>query len=169
MDAQKEQNLTKECKQIEEDSMYTAEVHYLIGHKLKKKAFWLKFVPASITILAAFALLIGAPDFVAWITLFGALITITNILLEPEKESRNHFSAAQNFTVLKHEARSLYETFKDFLDERDLYREVRRLRDRYNLFAKVTPPTDDEKAWNQARENIKKGRHKADFRENKQQ
>jgi hypothetical protein len=107
--------------------------------------------------------------YITWITLFGALITIISILLEPEKESRSHFLAAQDFTVLKHEARSLHETFKDFLDERDLYREVRRLRDRYNLFAKVTPPTDDEKAWNQARENIKAGRHKADFREAKHQ
>jgi len=165
MDAQKEQNLIRECKQIEEDSMYTAEVHYIIGHKQKMKAFWFKIIPAVITVISAFSLLIGAPSYVTWITLFGALITVVSILLEPEKESRNHFSAAQNFTVLKHEARSLHEAFKDFLDEKDLYRNVRMLRDRYNLFAKVTPPTDNEKAWNQARENIKKGRHRADFRE----
>ena len=169
MDTQKEQNLIKECKQIEEDSMYTAEVHYTIGHRQKLKAFWLKLIPAIITVISAFSLLIGAPTYVTWITLFGALTTVVSILLEPEKESRNHFSAAQDFTVLKHEARSLYETFKDFLDERDLYREVRILRERYNLFSRATPPTDDEKAWNKARENIKEGRHKTDFREDKHQ
>lgn len=159
------QNLINECKQIEEDSLYTAETHYIIGHKLSVKTFWFKFIPALITIVSAFSLLIGAADWVSWITLFSGLITIINILLEPEKESKSHFSAAQNFTVLKHEARSLYETFKDFIDKKDFYHEVKRLREKYNLFSRLTPPTDDEKAWKQARKNIKEGRHKADFKE----
>lgn len=161
----KEQNLIRECKQMEEDSLYTAEVHYIIGHKLRVNSFWLKFIPAFITAITALFLLVGAPDWLEWITLFSGLITIINILLEPEKESRNHFSAAQNFTVLKHEARSLYETFKDFIDEKEFYHEVKRLREKYNLFARLTPPTDDEKAWKKARKNIKEGRHKANFRE----
>lgn len=165
MDNTKIQNLINECKQIEEDSIYTAEAHYLISRKLKKKAFRYKFIPASITVGAASALLIGAPNWVSWITLLGGLTTIINILMEPERESKNHLLAAQNFTCLKHEARSLYEAFKDFLDEKDFYHEVRRLREKYNLFVKMTPSTDDEEAWNQARENIKSGRHKADFRE----
>ena len=167
MDNEKIQNLIRECKQIEEDSLYNAEVHYLIGHKLKGKAISFKFIPALIAVISAFLLLGGAPNWLNWITLFGALVTIISLLLEPEKEANNHFLAAQNFTVLKHEARSLYETFKDFIEEKDFYYEEKRLREKYNLFAKLTPPTDDEKVWNQARENIKGGRHKADFRERK--
>lgn len=167
MNEQKIQNLINECKQIEEDSLYTAEVHYIIGSKLKRKSFWFKFIPALITVISVLFILIGAPDWIAWITLFGSVITIANMLLEPEKESKNHFSAAQNFTVLKHEARSLYESFKDFIDEKDLYHEVRRLRDKYNLYVQVTPPTDDEKAWEKARKNIKSGYHLADFRQQK--
>ncbi len=158
------QNLINECKQIEEDSLYTAEVHYIIGHKQKVKAFWFKFIPLLITLGTSFALLVGAPNWVTWITFFTALITINNILSEPEKESKNHFIAAQNFTTLKHEARSLYEAFKDFMDEKDFYHEVRKLRDKYNLYARLTPPTDDEDAWKQARERIREGYHRADFR-----
>jgi len=169
MNEQKLQNLIKECKQIENDSLYTAEVHYIIGNKLKIKSIRFKFIPALIAAVAAFFLLVGAPNWVSWITLLGALVTIISLLLEPEKEANNHFSAAQNFTVLKHEARSLYEVFRDFIDEKDFYHEVKILREKYNLFAKLTSPTDDEKAWNQARENIKSGRHKADFREKKDQ
>jgi len=165
MDNEKIQNLINECKQIEEDSLYTAEVHYIIGHKQKVKAFWFKFIPVLITLGTSLALLSGAPNWVTWITFFSALITITNILLEPEKESKNHFIAAQNFTILKHEARSLYETFKDFMDEKDFYYEVRRIRDKYNLCAKLTPPTDDENAWEKARQNIKKGYHIPDFKQ----
>jgi hypothetical protein len=142
-------------------------VHYIIGHKLKGKAIRFKFIPALIAVIAAFLLLVGAPSWLSWITLVGTLVTIISLLLEPEKEANNHFSAAQNFTALKHEARSLYEVFKDFIDEKDFYHEVKMLREKYNLFAKLTPPTDDEKAWNQARENIKSARHKADFRDKK--
>ncbi|MDD5639109.1 MAG: SLATT domain-containing protein [Candidatus Pacebacteria bacterium] len=164
MEKKKNQNLINECKQVEEDSLYTAEIHYIIGHKLSLKAFLFKFIPALITVISVSSLLIGAPNWVNLITLFSGLITIINILLEPEKESKNHFSAAQNFTVLKHEARSLHETFKNFIDNKDFYHEVRRLRDKYNILVKMTPPTDDEKAWKIARENIKSGRHGADFR-----
>lgn len=159
------QNLINECKQIEEDSLYNAEVHYIIGHKLKWRAFWFKLIPATLTVMSAFFILIGAPNWITWITLLGSIITISSILLEPEKESKSHFSAAQNFTVLKHEARALYETFKDFIEEKDFYHEARRLREKYNFLAELTPPTDDEKAWDEARKNIKSGHHKADFRE----
>ena len=165
MNTERVQNLINECKQIEEDSLYTAEVHYIIGHKQKVKAFWFKFIPALITISSSFGLLIGAPNWVAWITFFSALITITNILLKPEEEATNHFTAAKNFTALKHEARSLYEAFKDFIDENTFYHEVKRLREKYNIYATSTPPADDEKAWEKARENIEKGYHIADFRQ----
>ena len=160
------QNLINECKQIEEDSMYTAEVHYIIGAKLSRKAFWFKFLPLSIAVGAAFALIWGAPDWVSWIALLGGLITMASVIKDFDKKANSHFSAATDFTVLKHDARCLYESFRDFLEEKDFFHEVKRLGERYNLLAKHTPATDDEKAWNKARENIKSGRHKADFREN---
>lgn len=166
MEEAKIKSLITECKQIEEDSLYTAEVHYLISHKLGVRAFWFKLTPALITTLSAFSLLVGAPNWVSWITMFSGITTIVNTFLEPEKKAKDHLFAAKNFTVLKHEARSLYETFKEFIDIGTFYQEVKRLREKYNLLVTMTPPTDDEKAWEKARQRIKSGVHKADFREN---
>jgi hypothetical protein len=165
MNIRKLQNLINECKQIEEDSMYNAEVHYLMGAKLKRKAFWFKFIPLIIAVVAAFFLIGGAPDWFSWITLIGGLIAIASTLKGFERDSNEHFSGAQDFTGLKHDAKSLYKSFRNFLKEKDFFHETKRLREKYNLLAKMTLPTDDKKSWDQARESIKSGRHKADFRE----
>ncbi len=163
----KVQNLIDECKRIEEDSTYTAEVHHLIVHKLSKRAFWYKLIPAGVTVLSALVLLFGAPIWTSWITLLSGLITIINILMEPEKKAKEHLFAAKNFTVLKHEARSLYETFRNFIGENDFYHETKRLREKYNWLVQITPSTDDKKCWEEARKRIKEGVHKPDFKTNK--
>lgn len=159
------ENLINECKRIEEDSTYTAETHYLIANSLSKKSFWFKFIPVIITGISALALLLGSPDWVSWITLVSSIIAITNTILEPESKAREHEFAAKSFTVLKHEVRSLYESFKDFIDEKDFYHEVKRLREKYNWLVQTTPPTD-EKNFEKARGRIKKGIHKPDFQKN---
>jgi len=162
---QKIENLVNECRRIEEDSTYTAEAHYLFAASLSKKFFWFKFIPVIITGVSALALLLGSPNWVSWITLISSIIAITNIILEPESKAREHEFAAKSFTVLKHDARSLYESFKDFIDEKNFYYEVKRMREKYNWLVQTTPPTD-EKSFEKARENIKKGIHKPNFKEN---
>ncbi len=116
-----------------------------------------------ITGIPALALLLGSPVWVSWITLTFSIISIVNILLEPERETKNHEFSAKSFTVLKHEARSLYETFKDFIDDKDFFYEVKRIREKYNWLVQITPPTD-EKSFEKAKERIKKGVHKPDFK-----
>lgn len=165
MENVKIQKLITECKRIEEDSIYTAETHYLIANKLSSKAFWFKLFPASVTVLSAFALLLGFPKWISWITMFSGLVTILSIFLEPERKAKEHLFAAKNFTVLKHEARSLHEAFADFVNSNDFYYKVRQIREKYNLLVQSTPPTDDKKCWEQARKRIKEGLHKPDFKE----
>ena len=160
---EKMKNLINECKRIEEDSMYNAETHYLIAAKLTKQAFWFKFIPVTITGISALALLLGSPPWVSWFTLTFSIISIANIFLEPERKAREHEFAAKSFTALKHDARSLYESFKDFIDEEDFYYEVKRIREKYNWLVQTTPSTD-EKSFEKARERIKKGFHKPDFK-----
>lgn len=155
--------LINECKQIQEDSTYTAETHHIIEKRLSKKAFWYKFVPPAITVSSAFAVIVGMPNWVSWITIFSGVISILNILLEPDKKSKDHLFAAKNFTVLKHEARSLHEAFKDFMAEEEFYHNVKRLRERYNLLVQYSPSTEKE-AFEEARKRIQTGVHKADFR-----
>lgn len=161
------EGLITECKQMQEDSTYTAETHHIIAHKLSKRAFRYKLVPVCITVLSAFALLLGAPNWVSWITLLSGIVTMLNVFMEPEKKAKEHLFAAKNFIALKHEARSLHESFKDFMNENEFYHSVKRLREKYNLLVQFTPPTDDEEACEKARKRIKKGVHEADFRSEK--
>ncbi len=156
--------LITECKQIEEDSTYTAEVHYNIYRKKSLKAKWLNSVSPVITLISGIILIIGVANWVAWITIFSALMTGLNIILDPEKEAREHIFAAKNYTCLKHNARSLYECYKDFLNEDEFYNDVKRLREQYNLLVQYTPATGDKKAWEEPNKRIKAGVHKADFR-----
>jgi hypothetical protein len=157
------ENLVAECKQIQEDSTYTAETHHIMEKRLTKKVFWYKFVPPAITVSSAFALIVGMPNWVSWITIFSGIISVLNILLEPEKKSKDHLFAAKNFAVLKHEARSLHEAFKDFMTDEEFYHNVRKLREKYNLLVQYSPSTEKE-AFEEASRRIKAGVHKADFR-----
>jgi hypothetical protein len=86
--------LITECKQIEEDSRYNAEVHYTIESMLSRKAFWYRIIPASITVAGAFLTLVGLPNWVTWVTLISGIVTIANILLEPAKKQKIIFLLA---------------------------------------------------------------------------
>jgi hypothetical protein len=159
--------LITECKQIQEGSTYTAEAHFTIEHMLSRKAFWYKIIPAVVTVGGALLTFTGLPNWVNWITLLSGIITIASILLEPDRKARDHLAAAKNFTILKHDARSLHESFKDFMSEEEFYRNVRQLRDRYNGLVQSTPPTSYKGAWDIASARIKSGVHEADFRTQK--
>jgi len=164
MNEEKIKGLVTECKQLQEDSTYNAEVHYIMAGKLSRKAFWCKFIPVIISIFSAYQLAIGAPNWIAWITLISSLFLLLSIILEPERISREHLSAAKSFTALKHDARSLHESFATFMVEQDFYHDVKRLREKYNLLIQFVPSTGDKAAWELAAERIKKGVHIADFR-----
>lgn len=157
------ERLVTECKRIQEDSTYTAEVHHIMSNKLNKRAFWCKLIPASITVLTAFTLLVGSPNWVAWVTLLSGAITMLNIFMSPQARAREHLIAAKNFTVLKHESRSLHESFRGFLTKDEFFNAVRLLREKYNLVVQFTPPTDDKNAFEEARQRIKEGVHQPDF------
>lgn len=160
---EKIESLINECKQIEADSTQTAETHHIIAHKASSRAFWLKFIPALVTVISAGFLLRGVDNWVAWVTLISGIVTVSNILMKCDEKSAEHLFAAKSFTILKHQARVLYKTFKNFIDEKDFYHQVITIRENYNLLVQFAPPTDDEKAYDKASERIKKGVHRTDF------
>ena len=84
-------------------------------------------------------------------------------VFDPERKAREHLAAAKNYTVLKHEARSLHETFSPFLGEEELIHEVKKLLERYNKVGELTPPTTD-KAFLWASKRIREGIHEPDFK-----
>lgn len=168
MDSVKIEGLVAECKQIQEDSTYTAETHHIIGCALSRQAFWMKLIPALITVAAAFVLLTGwsgegKPNWAAWVTLISGMATMLCIIMEPEKQARSHLFAAKAFIILKHDSRSAHESFRHFIGENEFFNSVRLFRERYNLLVQSSPATNN-KAFRKASERVKAGIHEADFR-----
>jgi len=168
MDSVKIESLVTQCKQIQEDSTYTAETHHIIGCTLSKHAFWMKLIPALITVASAFVLLMGwsgegKPNWAAWVTLLSGIVTTLSVVMEPEKQARSHLFAAKAFTILKRDARSAHESVRHFVGENEFFNNVRLLGERYNLLVQSSPATDN-KAFRKASDRIKAGIHEADFR-----
>ncbi len=163
------ETLVTECKQIQDDSTYTAEAHHIMGCVLSRRALWMKLIPALITVASAFVLLMGWSggegklNWAAWVTLVSGVVTTLSVIMEPEKLARSHLFAAKAFTVLKHDARVAHESFRHFMSETEFFNSVKLLRERYNLLVQSSPATGT-KAFEEASRRIKAGAHEADFR-----
>jgi hypothetical protein len=150
--------LIEECKRIEEDSLYTAETHFLIAQKLTRKNMIIKYIPTVVSFVSQAVLvyaIISKRDIIfqllsLLISVGSTAVSFFNLLNDTDKKIKEHESAGKMFTALKHEARSLYQTFEPFLDEQAFLREVYALRKRYNLLVKSTPITDN-KSYEEAR------------------
>ena len=82
--------------------------------------------------------------------------------MDVDRRAREHAEAGKKYTVLKHDARALYETFAREMTREEFYRETRRLTERYSQLTASTPQTTD-KAFNKVREKIHKGIHTPDW------
>jgi len=150
--------LIEECKRIEEDSLYTAETHFLIAQKLTRKNMIIKYIPTVVSFVSQAVLvyaIISKRDIIfqllsLLISVGSTAVSFFNLLNDTDKKIKEHESAGKMFTALKHEARSLYQTFEPFLDEQAFLREVYTLRKKYNLLVKSTPITDN-KSYEEAR------------------
>ena len=160
------EHLITECRQIEGDCEYTAETHYGIAADADKVSFWVKFLPAAAAAAIGVALLSGAPDWVAWFSVISGVAFAVQSILNPDKKREEHSQAGKFYTSLKHESRSLYQTFYKEMDRNSFSIMVRLLRERYNMIAKLTPQTT-VKNFEKSRLRIKAGRHKPDFEETK--
>ena len=155
-------HLIKECMQIEDDCLYTAETHYIIAAKADRIGFWVKLIPAIAAAGSGAAVLSGAPNWVAWFAIISGVAFALQSILNPDKKQGEHSQAGKSYTALKHESRALYQTFYKEMDYNSLSVMVRILRERYNLIVKLTPQTTIE-AFEAGRKRIKAGRHKPDF------
>ena len=164
MPEQNKEHLIKECMRVEEDCMYTAETHHVIASSSEKIGFWVKAIPAAVAAGSGIAILKGFPIWVAWLSIISGIAFALTFLLDPDRRKNDHTKAAKDYTVLKHEARSLYQTFSHEMNQSEFYMSVRLLRERYNNLVSQTPKTTD-KAFEKAREKIKAGRHTPDFEE----
>ncbi len=162
MDNKKREHLINECKKIEENSTYTGDSHQIIYTRESRKATIIKSLSAITSTIGGFLILAGAPNWTAWIAVISGIVGTIHAVFDPERKAREHLTAAKNFTILKHESSSLYNTFSNFMDDMQYYYEMRKLSDKYNKICEVSPPTDD-KSFEQARKKIKEGIHIKDF------
>lgn len=156
--------LTRECMRIEEDSLYTAEAHYILASTSRKIGFWVKIVPAAVAFASGILVVSGFPTWVAWLAILSGAAFALQSILNPDQKANNYSTAGKDYTALKHEARALYQTFSKEMSKSDFAVAVRRLRDKYNFLVKHTPQTT-EKAFEKGRKRIKAGRHTPDFEE----
>lgn len=82
-------------------------------------------------------------------------------MLDPLRGYYDHLNAAKNFTALKQRSRGLRETFSGNMTDERFATEVHALHDEYNNLIRFVPPTT-EKAFEKARERIRRGVHRPD-------
>ncbi len=158
-------HLISECMQIKDDCEYTAEAHYFIAAKEDRISFWVKVIPAATAAISGALVLAGKPYWIAWFSVIAGVAFALQSILNPDKKHDEHSNAGKCYTVLKHEARALHETFHKEMDHNSFSVMVRVLRERYNMIARLTPQTTKE-SFEEGRKRIKAGHHTPDYKEN---
>ena len=155
-------HLIHECKRIKDDCEYTAEAHHTIAHRKECIGFWLKIIPALLAAGSGAAVLLGAQIWVAWLAVISGAVFGYSSIANPDGQANEHTKAAKEFSVLKHDARSLHESFCKEMGKTEFYIAVRVLRERYNCIVRYSPKTTDN-SFERARNKIKSGKHEPDF------
>lgn len=155
-------NLVNECRTIQENCTYNAETHFIISGGLETKSRWFKYVPIAGSVVAGTLLALGQHMALGWVALASGVATAWATAMDVDRRAREHAEAGKKYTVLKHEARALHETFAPEMTREEFYRETRRLAERYNQLAASTPQTTDE-AFTKASAKIDKGIHTPDW------
>lgn len=164
-DTERHQSLLDECKTIAENCLYTATTHYIMGGQAGWRARLFLLVPAGVAAVSGILTSVGLPGWIGAFACAAGLVSGVATFLGADRKEIAHKSAGNLFTCLRHEARSLNETFHLNLTNEQLLAEVRRLSDRYNCLVETTELTDD-KAYEKARTKVKSGTFTPDFREN---
>ena len=162
MDPNDAPNLVNECKTIQEHCTYNADTHFIIASGLANEARLYKYVPIAGSVIAGALLAMGLQGWLGWVALASGVATAWATAKDVDRRAREHSEAGKKFTVLKHEARALHETFAPEMTREEFYRETRRLTERYNQINAASPQTTD-KAFNKARAKIHSGIHTPDW------
>lgn len=161
------EHLIDECKTVAENSLYNAQTHHELASTVQKradkKAIWMVIVPSAIAGVAGFLTAVGLPSWLGAFSAVGGFLAAVSTVLGGDKLHNRHCTAASQWTALRHEARSLHETYFRELPHAQFLAEVRRIDDRYNTLCQALEPTDNE-SFDKARERIKSGIFTPEFR-----
>jgi hypothetical protein len=161
--------LISECKTIAENCLYTAQAHFKIAGRTKGWHLGFVVVPALVVGFGAVfaALAPSVPALNQYQILINGIVAISGVLtavaacVNFDKQSLEHAQEGKSFTALRHEARSLAETFAVSLSDQELQGRVEVLMGKYISLVQVTELTD-EKAFLKVRDDVQAGYHEMD-------
>jgi hypothetical protein len=156
-------NLVQECETVAENSLYNAQAHFILADSKENRGRWLLIVPSSVAAICGLLTALGLPGWLGAFSAVGGLVVSIASILGVDKQPTSHRNAACQWTALRHEARSLSETFFKELPREQLLAEIRRIDDRYIALTQALEPTD-RRSFEAARAQIQSGYHKPDFK-----
>jgi hypothetical protein len=137
------QHLVEECKKIEKNCHIKAQTHFFMARTAERQSLWLVIVPAAIAALAGFAgtanLLPAERPVVDAIAGLAAAIVAVSTIIGLDRRAAAQTQAGNTMMQLRHEARSLHETYWKELPRKDFFNEVRRINDRYGTLIQLLP------------------------------
>ena len=155
-------HLLKECDRIAENSLYTAQTHFVVAAKVRRRARgWLVLLPSVVSAVAGVVVAVGGPAMVGAAAALAGCVSGVAAFLGVDRDASAHEQAGRLMTQLRDEVRALRQTYALDMSREKLAVEVRALGDRYRTFAATLPITDDA-AFEKARERIKSGRFEFD-------
>lgn len=161
------QHLLDECATVAENSLYTAQAHFVDAERATQWARLLFLIPSGIAAVAGMMTSFGLPGWIGAFAAASGLVTGVASALGADRKASAHVRAGNLFTALRHEARSLCEAYAKELSREQLVAEMRRLDDRYSWLIQTLEPTSP-KAFEVARKRVKKGLFTMDFAESRE-
>lgn len=161
------QHLLDECATVAENSLYTAQAHFADAEQTERLKWGLLVGPSGIAAVAGMLTAIGLPSWIGIFSAVAGLVTGIASALGVDRKASGHVRAGNLFTALRHEARSLRDTFAHELPREQLTAEVRRIADRYGWLIQTLDPTSP-KAFEEAQRRVKKGLFVMDFQSKSQ-
>lgn len=175
MDASNTTRLINECKTIEENCLYTAQAHFETARNRDGLRLSVIVFPATVSALAALVALVHPELFPVKahnellksicdaLVALGSIMTAVAVIVGVDKQAAAHVQAGNAFTVLRHEARALHETFSSELSPAQLSWKVQSLHERYSSLCQATEITDGS-AFDKAKDAIKARTHQMDYK-----
>lgn len=154
-------NLVSECQTVADNSLYNAQAHFILADIKEANARLLLILPSAVAGLCGILTAVGLPSWLGAFSALGGFTVAVATILGVDKEPNEHRKAAAQWTALRHEARSLCETYFKELPRDQFLAEVRRIDDRYNSLCQALEVTN-RKSFEAARKQIESGDHKPD-------
>src|SRR5947209_1175638 len=104
-------NLLGECETVANNSLYNAQAHFILADSKERNGRWLLIAPSAVAAVCGVLTALGLPSWLGAFSALGGLIVSVAAICGLDKQPTAHLNAACQWTALRHEARSLCETY----------------------------------------------------------